>query len=257
VVGRGRNPRRSGLGGWYDVHRPPYDRVRAPSSLTFEAVSRIGGDNGYYALDWLWVLRGVLDRLFGGPGLRRGRRDPRHIAYGDTIDFWRVAEFVPDRRLCLRAEMRLPGEALLEFEVEKSVEGRSRLTQTARFQARGLVGILYWYAVLPLHRFVFEGMLRGIRRAAEVRTGPGPAGGDRDPARNVQPIIISIEVATIQLPATLTATRLQGARRESTKAETRVPHSASHASALARNPTPASATAAPARRRATRPHGQR
>jgi uncharacterized protein YbjT (DUF2867 family) len=143
--------------------------VNAPSSLTFDAVSRIGGDNGYYALDWLWVLRGVLDRLFGGPGLRRGRRDPQHLAYGDVIDFWRVTEFVPDRRLCLRAEMKLPGEALLEFEVEKSGEGRSRLTQTARFQARGLFGLLYWYALFPLHRFVFEGMLRGIRRAAEVK----------------------------------------------------------------------------------------
>jgi uncharacterized protein YbjT (DUF2867 family) len=157
--------------------------VGAPSASTFDAVSRIGGDNGYYALNRLWVLRGALDRVFGGPGLRRGRRDPENVAYGDAIDFWRVVEFVPGRRLCLRAEMKLPGDALLEIDVEPAAESRSRLTQTARFQPCGLLGILYWYAVLPLHRLVFEGMLRGIRRAAEcriVRPAERQAPGKRD-----------------------------------------------------------------------------
>jgi uncharacterized protein YbjT (DUF2867 family) len=141
--------------------------VDAPPSRAFDAVSRIGGDNGYYAFDWLWVLRGALDRLVGGPGLRRGRRDPRRAGYGDAVDFWRVTEVVPGERLRLRAEMKLPGDALLEFDIEPAGGGRSRLTQTARFLPRGLLGILYWYAALPLHQLVFEGMLQGIRRAAE------------------------------------------------------------------------------------------
>jgi hypothetical protein len=155
--------------------------VGAPASRAFDAVSRIGGDNGYYALDWLWTLRGALDRMAGGPGLRRGRRDPERLAYGGAVDFWRVTEIVPGERLRLRAEMKLPGEALLEFDIQPTGEGRSRLVQTARFLPRGLLGILYWYAVLPLHQVVFEGMLRGIRRAAE-RTLPltpdGPASLD-------------------------------------------------------------------------------
>jgi uncharacterized protein YbjT (DUF2867 family) len=162
-------------GGTTFVDRRAAD-VDAPPSRAFDAVSRIGGDNGYYAFDWLWILRGALDRLVGGPGLRRGRRDPRRVAYGDAIDFWRVTEVVPGERLRLRAEMKLPGEALLEFDIEPAEDGRSRLTQTARFLPRGLFGILYWYAVLPLHRVVFEGMLQGIRRAAEGALPKAPHG---------------------------------------------------------------------------------
>ncbi|HSF14000.1 MAG TPA: SDR family oxidoreductase [Vicinamibacteria bacterium] len=142
-------------------------RVDAPATTTFEAICRIGGANGYYAADGLWTVRGIMDRLMGGPGLRRGRRHPEKVDYGDAIDFWRVTDVVPDRRLQLRAEMKLPGEATLDLTVEPLGPGASRLTQTARFRSRGLLGILYWYAVLPLHRFVFAGMLRGIRRAAE------------------------------------------------------------------------------------------
>ncbi len=143
--------------------------VEAPAEAVFCAVARIGGDNGYYAADWLWQLRGALDRLVGGPGLRRGRRHPADIAYGDTIDFWRVAALDPNRRLTLRAEMRLPGEALLEFEVLRgdAQPDACTLRQTARFKPRGLAGVLYWYAVLPLHGIVFHRMLQGIRRAAE------------------------------------------------------------------------------------------
>jgi uncharacterized protein YbjT (DUF2867 family) len=167
--------------------------VAAPARATFAAVSRIGGANGYYAFDWLWSLRGALDRLVGGPGLRRGRRDPRTAIYGDAIDFWRVTGITPGRRLELRAEMTLPGEALLELEVAPLEDGRSRLTQTARFQPRGLFGILYWYAVLPLHRLVFEGMLQGIRRAAESdaraaplheKTAPKPSPSPTVPSRS-------------------------------------------------------------------------
>lgn len=150
--------------------------VAASASAVFRAICRIGGGNGWYAADGLWRLRGWMDRLVGGPGLRRGRRDPERVAFGEALDFWRVVGIAPDRRLALRAEMKLPGEALLEFEIEDGAAagaaavpgGRGvRLTQTARFRPKGLFGLLYWYAVLPLHHVVFRGMLQGIRREAE------------------------------------------------------------------------------------------
>jgi uncharacterized protein YbjT (DUF2867 family) len=154
--------------------------VDASPAETFRAVCRIGGPHGWYAAGWLWEVRGWLDRLVGGPGLRRGRRDPDHLAYGEALDFWRVTGVIPDRRLSLRAEMKLPGEALLEFTVLPAGRG-STLTQTARFLPKGLLGLAYWYAVLPFHAFVFSGMLRGIRREAESRgngpRGPGPEAG--------------------------------------------------------------------------------
>lgn len=133
----------------------------------FRAVCRVGGGHGYYAADWLWHVRGAMDRLVGGPGLRRGRRDPDDVAYGDALDFWRVTGLEPNRSLVLRAEMKLPGEALLSFEIEDAGSGQCRIIQTARFLPRGLLGLMYWYAVLPLHAIVFTGMLRGIRRHAE------------------------------------------------------------------------------------------
>lgn len=140
--------------------------VEADATDLFAVVSRIGGDVGYFAADWLWRLRGVMDRLVGGPGLRRGRRSPDKLAFGEAVDFWRVTGLESGRRLELRAEMRLPGEATLTFEVTPDGAG-CRLTQTARFRPRGLAGIAYWYAVAPLHGIVFDGMLRGIRRKAE------------------------------------------------------------------------------------------
>jgi len=123
--------------------------VDAPPDAVWRAVCRLGGRNGWYA-DRLWRLRGVLDHLLGGPGLRRGRRDPERLAYGDALDFWRVVAIEPGRRLALRAEMRLPGDAMLEFEVTAE-DGGARLVQTARFRPRGLAGLAYWYAVQPLH----------------------------------------------------------------------------------------------------------
>jgi hypothetical protein len=109
--------------------------------------------------------------MVGGPGLRRGRRDPDEVLYGEAIDFWRVTAVEPGRRLALRAEMKLPGEAVLEFVVEPAgdsrVGGAARLVQTATFRPRGLAGLLYWYGVMPFHGFVFRGMLNGIRRTAE------------------------------------------------------------------------------------------
>ena len=132
---------------------------------------RIGGGHGWYAADGLWRLRGRIDRLVGGPGLRRGRRDPDEVGFGEALDFWRVTGLEKNRRLSLRAEMKLPGEALLEFSLEPEAAG-TRLTQTARFLPRGLAGLAYWYAVLPLHGIVFRGMLDGVRRAA---TGRAPS----------------------------------------------------------------------------------
>lgn len=143
--------------------------VAAPSDRVFQAFCRIGGDNGYYAADWLWKIRGMLDRFIGGPGLRRGRRDHQMVAYGEALDFWRVTAIVENRRLELRAEMYLPGVATLAFEVvqKEGDQERSTLFQTARFKPRGLLGLLYWNAIAPLHGIVFAGMLRGIQRAAE------------------------------------------------------------------------------------------
>jgi len=139
--------------------------VEAPPEAVYAAVVRIGGGRGWYAADGLWRLRGLLDRLVGGPGLRRGRRDAEEVGYGEALDFWRVTGLERNRHLALRAEMKLPGEALLEFEIDRSPRG-ARLVQTARFRPKGLLGLAYWYAVLPFHAFVFDGMIRGIRREA-------------------------------------------------------------------------------------------
>ncbi len=141
--------------------------VDAPDTAVFRALCRIGGGHGWYAADWLWQVRGWIDRLVGGPGLRRGRRSPETVSYGEALDFWRVVGIDQNRRLSLRAEMKLPGEALLEFRIRPQADGRCRLEQVARFKPRGLFGLLYWYAVAPLHHVVFRGMIAGIRRAAE------------------------------------------------------------------------------------------
>jgi hypothetical protein len=144
--------------------------VSASPSVVFRAISRLGGHNGWYGVDWFWRLRGTFDRLVGGPGLRRGRRDPERLGFGEALDFWRVTAVEADRRLALRAEMKLPGEALLEFTIEPLPGQNSRCTlvQTARFLPRGLLGLAYWYAVTPFHGIVFRRMLRGVRRVAEA-----------------------------------------------------------------------------------------
>ena len=147
--------------------------VAAPPEQVHAAACRIGGGEGYYAVSWLWRLRGIMDRLVGGPGLRRGRRVPETVGYGEALDFWRVTGIEPGRLLELRAEMKLPGSATLTFQIEPLGPDRSRLTQIARFKPKGLLGLLYWYAVVPLHNFVFSGMLRGIARSAERRHRAG------------------------------------------------------------------------------------
>jgi uncharacterized protein YbjT (DUF2867 family) len=140
--------------------------IETPNWAVFRAICRVGGGNGWYASDWLWRIRGWIDRLAGGPGLRRGRRDPENVGYGEALDFWRVIGIEHDRRLTLRAEMKLPGEALIEFRVDPQSESQCTLRQRALFRPRGLMGLLYWYAVAPLHHIVFRGMLQGIREEA-------------------------------------------------------------------------------------------
>lgn len=130
----------------------------------FDPIRRIGGSAGWYYGGVLWQVRGFLDRIWGGPGLRRGRRDALDLRPGDALDFWRVELFQPDRLLRLRAEMRLPGRAWLQLEVRPNGSGAT-ITQTAVFDPRGLAGLLYWYALLPVHVRLFKGMLRGIARA--------------------------------------------------------------------------------------------
>lgn len=139
--------------------------VAVPPSHAFTPIRRIGGKTGWYFGNWLWGLRGFLDLLVGGVGSRRGRRDPDSLAPGDTLDFWRVEDFEPDRMLRLRAEMRVPGRAWLQFEVEREDDG-SCIRQTAIFDPSGLFGLAYWYLLYPLHVVVFRGMLKGIERGA-------------------------------------------------------------------------------------------
>jgi len=154
--------------------------VDAPAELLWEVVRGIGGRTGYYYADTLWWLRGLLDRLVGGVGLRRGRRHPTDLRVGDTLDFWRVVALEPGRRLTLLAEMRLPGAAVLEFEVREKGPGRSELVTTARFHPNGVWGLLYWYALAPAHFFVFRRMPRAMARAAERRAAASAAAPARD-----------------------------------------------------------------------------
>jgi uncharacterized protein YbjT (DUF2867 family) len=139
--------------------------VAASSVDLWRVIEGIGGENGWYSWSLAWRLRGWLDRLVGGVGLRRGRRDPSRLRTGDAVDFWRVEEVEPGHLLRLRAEMRLPGRAWLELRVE-SAGGRSTYTQRAIFAPRGLAGHLYWWSVAPFHRVVFGGMARNVAAAA-------------------------------------------------------------------------------------------
>ena len=140
------------------------DVAARPADL-WRVIEGIGGENGWYSWSLGWQVRGWIDRLVGGVGLRRGRRDPSRLRVGDAVDFWRVDQIEPGHLLRLRAEMRLPGRAWLEFRVDPAGD-RSTYTQRAVFQPRGLAGHLYWWSVAPLHRLVFGGMARNITAAA-------------------------------------------------------------------------------------------
>lgn len=140
----------------------------------FKPLSRIGGITGYYYADWLWRLRGQMDKLIGGVGSRRGRRDPDNLSAGDALDFWRVREVESGKKLLLVAEMKLPGEAVLEFKITRISETETKLTQTARFLPSGILGILYWKVITPLHDLVFHGMLKGIAEGSGKPIVKGP-----------------------------------------------------------------------------------
>jgi len=135
----------------------------------FSAVDRIGGTHGWYFANFLWGIRGVADELLGGVGMRRGRRDPENLMVGDVLDCWRVETVEPNKLLRLKAEMKLPGRAWLEFEVVAPTENSptTSLRQSAVFDPKGLSGLLYWYGIYPLHVMIFKGMLRNILRFAE------------------------------------------------------------------------------------------
>lgn len=151
----------------------------------WEPLARIGGQTGWYYGTGLWKLRGWFDRLQGGVGFRGGRRHPTDIRVGDALDFWRVLEVRPPHHLVLLAEMKLPGEAILDFEVKRLGAGQCQLIQRARFLPRGLGGILYWYGLDPFHRWIYAGMLRSIAQATgkEVLSGPERLAGKRQGGR--------------------------------------------------------------------------
>ncbi len=141
--------------------------IDIPAEQAFCPIRRIGGRTGWYYCNWLWSIRGFMDLLIGGVGVRRGRRDPEQLRVGDSLDFWRVEVYDRPHRLRLRAEMKLPGRAWLEFEVV-TLEHGSTIRQTAIFDPQGLLGLLYWYGIYPLHQLVFAGMLRNLARAAKA-----------------------------------------------------------------------------------------
>lgn len=140
-----------------------------PPAPVYRAFTGIGGERGWLYMDWAWEIRGWLDKLVGGVGLRRGRRDADDIRPGEALDFWRVEWLTPSRGMRLRAEMKLPGGAWLEFQAIPQPDGKTLLTQDAYFAPRGLFGYLYWYAMWPFHRFIFDGLIRALAaRAAEI-----------------------------------------------------------------------------------------
>jgi uncharacterized protein YbjT (DUF2867 family) len=141
-------------------------QVPVPPEQAFRPIQRIGGPTGWYHANRLWQLRGLLDLVVGGVGMRRGRSHPEHLRVGDPIDFWRVAGFEPGHLLLLAAEMKLPGRAWLQFEVDGNERGSS-IRQTAIFDAFGVVGRCYWYALYPLHSYVFRGMLNAIAASSQ------------------------------------------------------------------------------------------
>lgn len=141
--------------------------VSAPAERTFQMVACLGGERGWLTWGWAWRLRGALDKLIGGPGLRRGRRHPSRLLPGDALDFWRVERVEEPALLRLRAEMKLPGSAWLQYEVQPLGAWRCKLVQTALFAPRGLPGLAYWWGLYPMHRVIFTGLVNALKRQAE------------------------------------------------------------------------------------------
>ena len=153
--------------GMFVEHRQRF--VDLPAATVFRAYTGIGGERGWLYMDWAWAIRGWMDKAIGGVGLRRGRRDPDDIHTGESLDFWRVELVTADCQMRLQAEMKLPGKAWLEFQSLPQENGGTLLTTTAYFDAHGLFGFLYWYAMWPFHKFIFDGLTRKIaERAQEI-----------------------------------------------------------------------------------------
>ena len=146
-------------------------QVDLPPEVLFRSFTGLGGERGWLSMDWAWKFRGLLDKLVGGPGFRQGRRDPDHLRAGDALDFWRVEAVEAGRLLRLRAEMKVPGQAWLQFEAQPLDGGGTLLVQTVSFAPRGLAGRLYWYSVLPLHRAIFANLVRCVARRGRSLVG--------------------------------------------------------------------------------------
>jgi hypothetical protein len=143
--------------------------VPAPQELVFQEFTSLGGDRGWPPYNWLWRIRGAIDRIIGGVGLRRSRRDQLELRQGEALDFWRVEEVRKNELLRLRAEMKMPGKGWLQFEASSTQDGDTELTQIAYFAPKGLSGLLYWHGLYPVHAVVFSGMLEFIANSAEER----------------------------------------------------------------------------------------
>jgi len=144
-------------------------QVAVPAATVYGAFAGLGGARGWLYMNWVWHLRGLLDRLVGGVGMRRGRRDPEHLRVGEALDFWRVEAVEPGHLIRLRAEMKVPGRAWLQFHVHPQPDECAILSQTAYFAPKGVWGLVYWYALYPIHKVIFAGMIRKIaERAASL-----------------------------------------------------------------------------------------
>jgi len=137
--------------------------LRAAPSLVFQVIKTLGGETGWLYGHLLWQIRGFIDLIIGGVGLRRGRRNPKDVQVGDALDFWRVEAVEEDRLLRLFAEMKTPGNAWLQFDIKPVEDGYTRVRQTAYFEPKGLWGLIYWYSLYPIHQFMFKGMVRGLK----------------------------------------------------------------------------------------------
>ena len=157
-------------------------QVPASASTVFAVFSGLGGSRGWLYMNWVWHVRGLLDRLVGGVGMRRGRRDPDCLRVGEALDFWRVEAVEPDHLVRLRAEMKMPGRGWLQFHVHPQAPGKALLSQTAYFAPKGVWGFIYWYSLYPIHKVIFAGMIRKIAERA-VAAEAAIQGEARPPAQ--------------------------------------------------------------------------
>jgi hypothetical protein len=171
------------------IERRELDVDATPKS-TFQAITGLGGDQGWLYFNWAWKIRGIIDRIFGGVGFRRGRRDPKFLRVGDAVDFMRVEAIENNQLLRLRAEMKVPGMAWLQFEVAPLGDHRSRLILEAYFAPKGLAGLMYWYVIYPIHIIMFAGMLKKLATEAMKIQSMDDLSNLIKPEENLLPILI-------------------------------------------------------------------